>query len=391
VFGRKYILDFGEPYQPEVPKNPNLFYQDAQNIAAGSRVTRALDAFSKRIEGEVAEAIYERDEGRRITNLNIAFEVEKTAELTSSKCEITIYNLSDASVAILDMNKGLKTFIRLRAGYDYSAGPQDIDQKILLNAASDLNGRRDASVPQGVLQIFKGVVDSHRTYMEGPDRVTVLTCSDAADLAWAVSSHEFPKGTSYRDIVRILLRDINLPTDIVEEIPEVFVTNRPVYLYGKTSDLLLELGSQWGLSFSISDMAMSITQRKSEDAGKTRGFAPYIGANSGLIGRVEPADDTTSSSSMNDVASGKSIKFTCLMRGDILPQQPIFLDTNSKIGSTPIKGFYKVSKVTHKGEYEGSDWYTEVEAEEASEAYSLIDLQRNVPLSGNRGAPLGTA
>lgn len=287
-----------------------------------------------------------------ITNLHVEFDIEKTGGDSSdgNSAEIVIYNLKDSTVKFLENNSGDKTFITLRAGH------------------SD----------DGMVTIFRGNIVKVIDSLEGTDRKTKLLLSDGGVfIKEQVSSRSYPKGTKLDKVVEDLLIDLDLPLGSITKLGDDVVTTHRTIIYGKTADQLKRVLESQNYAFNVQDMfsyviARALSKAKEEAQGKDqKNRVPVLNPSTGLIGSPSFIDDSASMTALEaDINSPTGIKFRSLLNGVLLP------NTYVKIESRHFNGIYRISKAKHRGSYEGSEWYTDCEAEDVGLSVSQGEVER---------------
>lgn len=314
---RQYELVIGEPYsitKDEVANIPEIPFK--------SKV--------KPLEDAVLKANKEKEgvNGYLISDLHIEFNVTKTKSgLSANTAFVTIYNMSDTMVNYLENKSGKKVVVLLKTGYQ---------------------GSELKNVFIGNLERFEDVFDKQT-------RKTKLFITDGgANLQETTTSRYYPKGTSLDSIIGDLVSDTLLPKSGGNVYKTNITTAKPWYFSGNVVRELLKVGNYYQYSFSVQDGACYWTP-----AGKAADvMATVVSPDTGLIGQVTALDSTQGISQNSLSDNNPGVRFKVLMDGNLIPESVVVLDTSTKSGS------YKITKVTHKGSYEGSIWYSEVEAEE---------------------------
>lgn len=287
-----------------------------------------------------------------ITDLHIEFDIEKNGGESSdgNQAEVTIINLKDSTVKFLDNNSGDKTFISIRAGY------------------SD----------DGMVTIFRGNIVKVIDKLEGVDRKTKLTLTDGGVFVKEqVSSRSYPKGTKLDRVVEDLLLDLDLPLGSITKLGDDVVTTHRTIFYGKTVDQLKRVLESRNYAFNVQDMfsyviARAMAKAEEEARGKDqKSRITVLNPSTGLIGSPSFIDDSASMTSKEaDTNSPSGIKFRSLLNGALLP------NTYVKIESRNFNGIYRITKVKHRGSYEGSEWYSDCEAEDIGLAVDQGQVER---------------
>jgi hypothetical protein len=265
--------------------------------------------------------------GFLITESNISFEINKDDSDKANKGFITITNTSDDIVDYLEANSGNSVAVILEAGYSEDYGGQ-------------------------LKTIFKGNVERIEDVFDKETRQTKLILGDASvNIREALSSRYYPSGTPVKTVLRDLTKDMGLSVGNMETIDDSKMTRKSYSWMGKSSSILKELSKELEADYSIQDGQVYIIKYN----GLLRQRVAYISETSGLLGSPEPLSQSEGKAQTDD-APVKGIRFRCLLDGAIKPGSTVY------VKSRKYDGAYKVTKVTHKGEYEGSNWESNVEA-----------------------------
>lgn len=230
-----------------------------------------------------------------------------------------------------------------------------------------------------VKTIFSGTIERLSDKKQGTDRLTELSCRDGAvNITEAITSRAYPKNTPIKNIVKDLAGDLGTPIGAVVIDTTTPKTIGPVHFIGSTHNNMHSLAQSINHNYSIQDGALYFTPQTS----KLPKSSVYISAASGLIGSPEPltmsegvatpkkkknktelttetslgvtGESTTKKKKKSEIPT-EGIKFKCQLDGAILPESTIW------INSIDYNVGMKVYKVTHTGNFEGSEWCSEVE------------------------------
>lgn len=260
-----------------------------------------------------------------LTQHQISFNIKKDKKTEGNKSTITVTNPPKKLVDYLELFSTKKIAFILKAGY---AGDN--------------------------VTIFQGTIEKFEFKFNGPDSKLEIKGTDAGNnLKEATSVRSYPVGTPYSKIAEDLTKDLGLPVGIVTGF--IGNTKSPTYISGKTSLNLNWLTKAHNLDFSVQDGAVYIFP----EGKRIKKDVFELKADTGLIGEVE-AYNNNSDKQANDTTGVKpAIKLTSLLNGRIIPNSTIYVESSDK----RYKGYYKVTEVTHRGEYEGnSGWFTEIVA-----------------------------
>ncbi len=260
-----------------------------------------------------------------ITQHQISFNIKKDKKTEGNKANITITNPPKKLVDYLELFATKKIAFILKAGY---AGDN--------------------------VTIFQGTIEKFEFKFDGPESKLEIKGTDGGNnLKEATSTRSYPAGTAYSKIVSDLAQDMGLPLGV--KINADGTTKSPTYFSGKTSLNLAWLAKAQNADFSVQDGAVWWMP----EAKRLPSAVYELKASTGLIGEVE-AYNNNSDKQAHDTAGVKpAIKVTCLLNGRIIPNSTVYVESNDK----RYKGYYKVTEVTHRGEFEStSGWFTEIVA-----------------------------
>lgn len=341
-FIRKYEILIGKPYT----------FNEGEDVNARSNLGLFLEPTYRR--ALILEQYFasESTNSIAIRDHHVEIDIEKTGGESSdgNQANVVIFNLSDETVKYLENNSGDKTFITIKAGY------------------SD----------DGLLTIFRGNVTKVIDQFEGVNRKTKLTLSDGGVfIKEQLTSRSYPKGTKLDKIVDDLVLDLDLPRGSIAKLGDDVVTKSRTIFYGKSADQLKRVLESRNFAFNIQDMftyVIARAQEKAKEEAQSRdqkNRVPVISPETGLIGSPSFIDDSASMTSKEaDINPPNGIKFRSLMNGALLP------NTYVKIKSRKFNGIYRISKVHHRGSYEGSEWYTDCEAENVALANDATTVEK---------------
>lgn len=256
-------------------------------------------------------------------SLRVRFKVTKTLGKEPNSCDLTIYNLAEASRSKLT---GAGLAVTLEAGYKGQTS--------------------------GDAVIFSGdarTVDHLRPHA---DWETHVQCGDGEKAYQFAFVNKSFTNTSFTDIVNEVAKSLsvnvgNLKTalDNVRKSGKLPDFTKGFVAHGRASDTLSALLKSVGLNFSIHQGALLVT--KPGEPADTNAFK--LTPETGLIGSPDhtPPDQ-----------KGKpaTLKCKCLLNPQIRPASTV------RIESAGIRGDFVVQKLEHMGDSHGSDWVTVIEA-----------------------------
>jgi hypothetical protein len=251
-----------------------------------------------------------------VSDLRVAFAIEKHLGSEPNTCTVTIYNLNEDSRAGLQRKP---VHVRLDAGYD-----------------GDLQ------------RLFAGDVVWAQSSHEGADWITKIQVGDGArSHAYANVSRTFKAGVDKRTVVKELAETMGLKMpsslDDARELVDQFATG--ITLDGPSQAQMSKVLKSAGMSWSVQDGRLQVLRD-----GETRADqAILVNQSTGLVGVPDFGAPTE---------KGKKpvLTFKMLLYPGLTPGGKVKVQTRS------INGVFRCERVAHTGDTHGSDWYSEVEA-----------------------------
>lgn len=238
--------------------------------------------------------------------LNLQFTVTKKLEKRGSKLSLTLTNLSGTSLSFLE-EPG--TFIILSAGYNGNNRLLFSGEIARRGVESDKQGEtRTTTIEASSGEIVLVTTRFDRSFNEGATLTDVISAI-ASDLGVGVRLNQFPNASR-----------------------TTFGTG--FAFFGMARDALDEVVGRLGAKWSLQDGSLIIL-RGDQTLAET---APLLSPRSGLIGSPTHTKDGVGGEAQLD--------------GRIAPGKEIVIE------SAGVNGIYKITEVTHSGEYRGSSWRT---------------------------------
>ena len=246
-----------------------------------------------------------------LRELRIKFRVEKTTKKDANVAQIEIYNLSEKSRNVFQQED---VVVQLLAGY-----------------AGRIQG------------CFIGDVTKVEHRRQGADRITIIDAGDGQkSINEATISKSYAMGTTIKNVLMDVIGTFKNTTfsqklDLVVSPFAQLVSGGS--FEGASENVLTELLSSFGLSFSIQDGEITVEGNPI----LTDTDVKIVSASTGLIQSPAKTD--------------KGIAFQMLLEARIRPGSVISLVSEN------VSGLYKAVKVVHEGDNFDRPWYTNVEAE----------------------------
>jgi hypothetical protein len=256
--------------------------------------------------------------GRDVSGLRVAFEVTRSIDATANAATIKVYNLSQASRLITE-SVGCAAILSI--GY---------------------YGESSVGVAKG---IFSGDIIRSTTEEGEAGLITTLEAGDKIrSMGTATVSVAYKSGTPINALVLEAAKQLGVGVGEVQGISgEQFL--RGFSATGKATDQLDIIAKRLNADWSIQDGILQIIKKTNPNSESI----VLLSSDTGLIGSPNKKTDDKGKTSVN---------FRCLMQPEIRPARKV------RIESRYIKGGdYKITKVTHRGDTHGADWFSECEAE----------------------------
>ncbi len=255
-----------------------------------------------------------RDEaGENQPVLKMRFDITKTNNREPNKAELKIWNLSPGSRSKLQA-KDLEVVIQ--AGY--------------------VTGRA---------QIFKGDLETARTEKTSVDWITTLELGDGTkQMRKSRINKSFRGGQSAGQMLKVAAEALGLDTGNLKEkvasdgarsVLKQFVG---LVLSGKATDVLDDVASAMGLTYSVQDKSLQFLSR----GEAVKGPAIKLNPATGLVGSP-------------DVGEKGVVTASSLLNGRIRPGSKIDLT------SLVVTGSFVCQKVQHVGDTWGAEWGSNIE------------------------------
>ena len=288
-----------------------------------------------------------------IRGLRMTFAIDKDTTKESNKSEIKIWNLSDASLNLIEQED---LMIELSVGYRDDLGP---------------------------VRIFIGTLVKCVTKVEnnGKDVCTSIICSDGMlAIRDSILSTSFAPGVDSLTILRATASNMGLALDVAEDVKGVVYHDGYSFVgYAKRSlDVICEaMGATW----SIQNNMLQVIMRN----GITRKQGIVFSPSSGLIGRPERVIKSSRMSNntkagarhevINEVGLSKrekskrkkqrekkrkktsqaGWKIRTLLAPTVNPGDAIRIESNS------VSGWFKVESIKHSGGKFEQEWTSEID------------------------------
>lgn len=265
--------------------------------------------------------------------LDISFDIVKDLTNKTNKCKLEIRNLSISTAKKIEREDSICV---LEVGYS-----EDI----------------------GLRRIFIGYILTANTTSDGTERLTTLEMADGqVPVRDSRVSLSYADSVSRRKVIDDVAKDMGLQVKYADDCEFTSFANGFSFI-GAGRVCLDKVCAGTNLRWSIQNNVIQVIKT----GGTTKIEALKLDYKSGLIGFVErivkapkKADKESKKKKSENGTKEKKAgwKLKCLLQPTVSPGDLIYLDSQS------VKGWFKVESLTHRGQYRGKDWYTEMEVYE---------------------------
>lgn len=298
----------------------------------------------------------DKEDAVEINNLQIKFSVTKTSSNADKKNKATveIYNLSESRRKALEKDY---VQVELRVGY------AELEMETLFTGQ--------------VVNISNSRVHKILSKKDGANVVTKLEIDELyTSLNHSLKSKIVPEGSTVREVILSLISDIPEVTrhemngNAIERVVE---DGYPIH--GAPKSVLDNLSKTYDIEWSIDSGVLYVSDRF-KSYMKDTSKVPLIGQMSGLIEAPEFVSSgekrkrqsvkvNTTSGDTADVEPSQEAKKKGNTRKDslkmkILLNPALIAGSIFKLDFGDLTGYYKIDEVTHKGDFRGRDWYSEI-------------------------------
>lgn len=253
-----------------------------------------------------------------IDGLRVAFKVKKTLKPEPNTCEVSVTNLNPDTRARL---RGKAIRVVLQAGYVASIGT-----------------------------IFSGHARTIDHLHDGPDWVTRIQCGDGEGTGsgGARTGEAFGGGTSLPDKLQKLAGAMGVDSgNLTKKLAADPAAQRALSghtSHGNAAREMDRILKRLGLEWSIQDGRLQLLK----PGESTDDEAVLLSASTGMIGSPEHAP-------LDKKGGPTPVKIKSLLQPVFRPGRKVQLDAEA------TKGLFAIDKLSHTGDSEGNDWYSELE------------------------------
>jgi hypothetical protein len=242
--------------------------------------------------------------GKSWDNLRITFKIDKFADSTPNKAEITVTNFSKETQSYI--KKGMN--LSLTCGYKSDYG-----------------------------QIFTGTIDKIQSVKNGTDWETLLEIKDGGkEFRNTMINKSFSPNSTISTVINDIIKDLGFSKGNLSGIPSgKFSNGTSINLPAK--QVLDNYAKSYGFTYTVNDGVIHILSNNST----INSTAILLNPDSGLIGSPETTE--------------KGYKIRSLLRWNIYPVALVSID------SQKLKGNFRIGNINHSGDSRGNDWYSDLE------------------------------
>ena len=265
--------------------------------------------------------------------LQISFEITKNNNpKNANKMNLSIYNLNDDHRKFLTQYNTLAVEVYLSHGKNPLVGA------------------------------FFGTTTSAYSKKENQDYVSIIQATEGGfALKESFSVATYPVNSNALTIVNALLSDLAkngkntaVGPNYAQDILSSKVYKNGYSVNGFTKNELFKILDPLFLNFSIQNGFTVIASQKSSAGGSATAY--LLNKNTGLLDIPQNVVLNNTAMEKENVPK-KGVQFRCLILGNLVP------DSMVKIESGPVNGVFKLSKVTHRGEFRSdTEWCSYCEA-----------------------------
>jgi len=256
----------------------------------------------------------EGQDGKEYENFTIDFQVDKDASAAENSATIVIMNLSPQSRALFEQENNI---VELYAGYG-----------------------------DAVKLIFYGdVIEQGATHArQGADWVTTVKATDGGKKMRETKVNvSFKADTKYRDVLNKLVETLGYTTEGLRSIPDDIKFKNGYVASGYVKDNLNILAEKYDMQWSIQDNSLQFMPQNEA----TSDTAVVINRRHGMIS--------------SPIKTDKGIQVASLLNPELKIGRLIELESDILVAEG--KSYYKVNKLSHKGNSKEGDFYSIMQVE----------------------------
>ena len=274
--------------------------------------------------------------------LKIIFSIDKDTTKESNKTKLEIYNLSETTRKSIEEPDNE---VEIYAGYEKAGG---------------------------AVLCFKGTVVYGYTTEDTTDSITHLELADGTvALRDSYCTLSYAPNVAAKIIIQRCANEMGVPLVYGKDVGDIEAYRNGFSFIGLSKDALTEVCNARGLSWSIQNNILQVIKSGGVNTNRGLVFSAY----SGLIGTPEriiqaeyKSDKTTprrkakEKAQKNEIRKKHGWRITTLLAPTVNPADLV------KVESKLVTGWFRVEKVSHRGEYNGNQWESAIELTELDNA-----------------------
>jgi hypothetical protein len=268
-----------------------------------------------------------------INNLNIRFNIVKTSSNKDKKnnAYVEIFNLSESRRKALEEDY---VQVSLKVGYS------DTGLKELFSGQ--------------VVNVSTTEIDPFLTKRQGTDLITRLTIDELYERLNAQAIKGLiPAGKTVKDVINFVsnyLPEVARKDISGEKVKTSLIDGYPIS--GTPRKILDDLSKAYGIEWQIDMGVLYVSDEDGNSDNKQEVYS--VGQFSGLIERPEFISNDSKKIKKKNKNKKDNLKFKILLNPEIIAGSIIKLEFED------LTGYYRVSEVTHAGEFRGTQWYSTI-------------------------------
>jgi len=269
--------------------------------------------------------------GLQVSDLRIAFSVQKTDGKDPNKAKIKIFNLSEKSRNLIKRSeKDFADLVFLSAGYRNGAGLENV---------------------------FIGNISSINNRIETPNIITEIDALDGAkEILERRLSISFGPGIKASVVLKKVLSSFSIGSDVSNLSPSSISYANGFSFAGAADSALDKVTRFMGLDWSIQNNEIKFVEFDKSDGTRIVSLTP----DTGLIGSPQRLQGVTRKAKGKSKSTKPGWKIKALLRPEILPGGQVQIESRE----IPQNSKFTVSTVEHSGDTHGAEWISQVEVRE---------------------------
>lgn len=242
--------------------------------------------------------------------------------------DIEVFNLGASTLAYLNNNQGKDLAIQLEVGYESE---------------------------EEYYTIFTGSIVTFITKDLGVDNSTSIRAKDGyVNMREAYTTKTYPKGMALIDVIADVAKDLKVASSAIylPELQNVYLT-KPKVVNSYTKKVLDGFANDYKYKFYVQDNILYIRSNK-PDQRQSASVIEINSATGTLLG-----SPTLKDNNVELKANTSGVRQSIMVKTPLIGS--IKLSDKLSLISKYHNGLYEVESLEYNGDFEGSDWYIELE------------------------------